>query len=437
MPTVIDADAFRDRIDERRRGERSFAVVDTRPRESYEGWRIADSVHYFHKPFRDFDVDDFEAETGLGPDDAIVTTCAKGKASLDLAEELEAAGYDDVTVVADGMRGWSGVYDRTAVPLPDAGDDPLDVVQIQRRAKGCLGYLVVGGRPSEGGAEPDGSDRVAVAGSDGSDRVAVAIDVSRHGDEWRAAAAERDASIAAVLDTHVHADHLSGGRDLADELGVPYYLPAAAAERGVAYDFEPLARNETLDVGGVDVKALATPGHTDDAASYLIGRSAVLAGDTLFTDSVGRTELQFAAGGDGGGESAGAATGAERLYDSLHGTLLAQPDEVVVCPGHFAVANDGTTGDVVPGEPVATTVGAARRGLGVLGLDREAFVERVTATLPEKPPNYESVIAANRGVESPPDETAAVELELGPNRCAADAGGESTADADGESTADD
>ena len=430
MSTVIDADAFRDRIDERRRGERSFALVDTRPRESYESWRIADSIHYFYKPFHEFDVDDFEAETGLGPDDAIVTACAKGKASLDFAEKLEAAGYDDVTVVADGMRGWSGVYDRTEVPLPDAGDDPLDIVQIQRRAKGCLGYLVVGGRSTD-----------AEVGSDGSDRVAIAVDVSRHGDEWREAAAERDASIGAVLDTHVHADHLSGGRDLADELGVPYHLPAAAAERDVAYDFEPLARNETLDVGGVDVKALATPGHTDDGASYLVGRSALLTGDTLFTDSVGRTELQFAAGGEeedgddaagggekGGSETAGAATGAERLYDSLHGTLLAEPDAVVVCPGHFAVANDGTTGDVVPGEPVTTTVGAARRGLDVLGLDREAFVERITATLPEKPPNYESVIAANRGVESPPDETAAIELELGPNRCAADAGGESTAD---------
>ncbi|EMA61947.1 MBL fold metallo-hydrolase [Halorubrum lipolyticum] len=426
MPTVIDADAFRDRIDERRRGERSFALVDTRPRESYESWRIADSVHYFYKPFHEFDADGFEAATGLGPGDAIVTVCAKGKASLDFAEELEAAGYDDVTVVDDGMRGWSGVYDRTAVPLPDAGDEPLDIVQIQRRAKGCLGYLAVGGWAADKQAD-----------SDGSDRVAIAVDVSRHGDEWLAAAAERDASIAAVLDTHVHADHLSGGRELADELGVPYYLPAAAAERDVAYDFEPLARNETLDVGGVDVKALATPGHTDDGASYLVGRSAVLTGDTLFTDSVGRTELQFAAGGDDGAdddagdgadESAGAATGAERLYDSLHGTLLAEPDAVVVCPGHFAVANDGTTGGVVPGEPVTTTVGAARRGLDVLGLGREAFVEKITATLPEKPPNYEAVIAANRGVESPPDETAAIELELGPNRCAADTGAEPAAD---------
>jgi thiosulfate/3-mercaptopyruvate sulfurtransferase len=416
-------------LDERRRGERSFAVVDTRPRESYEGWRIADSIHYFYKPPHEFNLADFEAETGLDASDTIVTACAKGKASLDFAEELEAAGYDEVTVVEDGMRGWSGVYDRTAVPLPAAGDDPLDIVQIQRRAKGCLGYLVIGGIPSESG---DGSDHVALAGSEGSDRIALAIDVSRHGTEWREAAAAHDASIGAVLDTHVHADHLSGGRSLADDLGVPYYLPAAATERDVAYAFDPLDRNEVLDVGGVDVKALATPGHTSDMASYLIGRSAVLTGDTLFTDSVGRTELQFgnsdgaatettADAADPASATQGAAHGATQLYDSLHGTLLAEPDDVIVCPGHFAVANDGTTGDVVPGEPVTTTVGAARRGIDVLGLDREAFVERITETLPEKPPNYESVIAANRGVESPPDEVSAIELELGPNRCAAEA----------------
>ncbi|MDV7350006.1 rhodanese-like domain-containing protein [Halorubrum distributum] len=431
MVETISADEFRDRIDERRRGERSFVIVDTRPEESFAGWRVADAVHYFYKPFHEFDVDDFERETGLSPDDTVITLCAKGKASDDFAAELDAAGYDDVTVVADGMRGWSAVYDRTEVPLPDAPADapPLDVVQVQRRAKGCLGYLVVGGR------EAGTADHVPAA-SDGSDRVAVAIDVSRHGDEWVEAAAEYDASIAAVLDTHVHADHLSGGRALADDLGVPYYLPAAAAERDVAYSFEPIERNETLDVGGIDLKALATPGHTDDGASYLVGDAAVLTGDTLFTDSVGRTELQFSGGGDGNGDDGevdgaadeGAAGAARRLYDSLHGTLLAEPDGVVVCPGHFAVANDGTTGDVVPGEPVFATVGDARREIDVLDLDAADFVERITRTLPEKPPNYESVIAANRGVESPPDETAAIELELGPNRCAAEPDAGSAAD---------
>ncbi|SMO75327.1 MBL fold metallo-hydrolase [Halorubrum cibi] len=430
MVETISANEFRDMVDAARRGEREFVVVDTRPEESYAGWRIAGSINYVYKPFHDFDRDGFEAETGIGPEETVVTVCAKGKSSHALADDLAAAGYEDVYAIDDGMRGWSAVYDHAEIPLPDAGDDTLEIVQIQRRAKGCLGYLIVGGRAADGedGEDGEDDDRVAVADSDGS-RIAVAIDVSRHGEEWRTAAAARDASIAAVLDTHVHADHLSGGRALADDLGVPYVLPAAAADRDVAYDFDALERNEVLDVGGVDVKALATPGHTDDGASYLVGRSAVLTGDALFTDSVGRTELQFAAGDEGRErESAGSRTGAERLHDSLHGTLLAEPDDVVVLPGHFSVANDGTTGDAVPGEPVATTVGEARTGIGILDRDREAFVEEITATLPEKPPNYESVIAANRGVESPADEVAAIELEMGPNRCAAEPAPEPEAD---------
>ncbi|MWV65565.1 MBL fold metallo-hydrolase [Halorubrum sp. JWXQ-INN 858] len=423
MVTVVSAETFRDMVDERRRGERSFTVVDTREAESYEGWRVADALHYFYKPFHEFDVEAFERETGLGPDDAVVTMCAVGKASTDLADALATAGYDDVTVVEDGMHGWSGVYDRVAVPLPDVEEGPLDVIQVQRRAKGCLGYLIVGG-VSERAGEDGNADR----------RAAVAVDVSRHGAEWRRAAEDLDAAIVGVLDTHVHADHLSGGRALADDLGVPYYLPAAAAARDVADGFEPIARNEALDVGGVDVKALATPGHTDDMASYLVGRSAVLTGDTLFTEGVGRTELQFAAddadteAADADAEAAAAAAGAGKLYDSLHATLLAEPDDVVVLPGHFTVESDGTTGGAVPGEPVVTTVGDARVGIDVLGLDREAFVDRITATLPEKPPNYAAIIAANRGVDAPEDETAAIELELGPNRCAAEAPPESNAD---------
>ncbi|MES3161893.1 MAG: rhodanese-like domain-containing protein [Halorubrum sp.] len=421
MATVVSAAEFRDMIDAARRGERSFAVVDTRPADSFAGWRIAGSTNYFYKPFHEFDRDDFETETGVGPDETVVLTCAKGKASFDLGEELAAAGYGDVYVIDDGMRGWSAVYDHAQIPLPDDELDTLDIVQVQRRAKGCLGYLVVGGR-----ADPDRTSiGDALDTTDPDARVAVAVDVSRHGEEWQAAADAHDAEIAAVLDTHVHADHLSGGRALADELAVPYYLPAAAAARDVAHAFEPIERNEVLDVGGVDLKALATPGHTDDMASYLVGRSAVLTGDTLFVDSVGRTELQFAAVADADGradaedDTAAAQTGAQQLYDSLHGTLLAEPDDVVVLPGHFSVANDGTTGDVTPGEPVATTVGEARTSIDVLDRNRESFVERITATLPAKPPNYTSVIAANRGVESPPDEVTAIELELGPNRCAA------------------
>jgi len=375
MVQSITAATFRDRLDA---GE-SLTVVDTRPADNFEGWRVAGSINYVYKPFHEFDLAAFEAETGLGPEDSIVTMCAKGKSSKSLARELADGGYEHVAVVEGGMEAWSAVYDHTTVEFA-----ACTVVQLQRRAKGCLGYVVA------------------------SDGKAAVIDATRHTEEFRAAATDLDSEIVAVFDTHVHADHISGGRRLADDLGVPYYLGADAADRGVD-DYEPLAANEVVEIGDLDIKALSTPGHTAETVSYLLGSEAVATGDTVFIDSVGRTELQF-------GES-DAAVGAELLYDSLHRTLMAEPDAVSVLPGHFAVANDGTT-PITHGQPVTTTVGTLRTTLELLGEARAEFIERVTATVPEKPPNYESIIGINTSSGTAPPEQTAIELELGPNRCA-------------------
>jgi len=378
MYETLRAEQFRDKLDS---GEQ-FTVVDTRGDESFESWRIADSIQYFYKPFHEFDLDDFEAETGLGPTDSIVTMCAKGKASDSLAAELAEAGYEDVAVVEDGMEAWSGVYDHVTIEYDD-----FSVVQLQRRAKGCLGYVIA------------------------SDGEAAVIDATQHIGEFRQAADTLESEIVAVFDTHVHADHISGGRKLAAEVGVTYYLGEGAVDRDVTYEYESLGANEVVSIGGIDIKALETPGHTSEMVSYLIGHEAVLTGDTIFVDSLGRTELQF---GDGD-----AATGADLLYESLHRTLLAEPDSINVLPGHFSVANDGTT-SITPGEPVDTTIGLLRTGLELLAVDRDAFVSALTARVPEKPPNYEQVIGINSGQETLNDEQEAIELELGPNRCAAE-----------------
>jgi glyoxylase-like metal-dependent hydrolase (beta-lactamase superfamily II)/rhodanese-related sulfurtransferase len=380
MVQTISATRLRDWLDE----DREFALLDTRPEESYEAWHIEGAIQYNYKPAFEFDAAAFRDATGLEPGDDIVTICAKGVSSFDIAKRLEDAGYENVTVVEDGMEGWSRVYD--VVDVPTSGD--LEIVQFQRRAKGCLGYLI--GDPAA--------------------EVAAVVDPTRHVETFAAEASDRGYSIEFVLDTHVHADHLSGGRELAEYVGATYYLGADAADRGVSYDYRPLARNEIVSVGEIDLKAVPTPGHTSEMVSYLVDGEAVLTGDTLFVDSVGRTELQF---GDGD-----AASGAEMLYDSLHRTLLSLPDDVTVLPGHFSLAADGTT-SVTLGEPVATTVGSARTGLDLLTVDRETFVERLTGSLPAKPANYETILAINAGREAPDDEESAVELELGPNNCAA------------------
>ncbi|WP_423751281.1 MBL fold metallo-hydrolase [Salinirarus marinus] len=366
---------------------RKFALVDTRPAESYDAWHVPGAANFPFGPDESFDEERLATFRRLADGTRpVVTVCAKGVTSLRLAEQLEATGdYDDVYAVDDGMRGWSQVYE--AVPVEAA--DGLELLQVQRVAKGCLGYVV--------GCRETGT--------------AAVVDATRHVSEFEDAADAAGLEIAHVLDTHVHADHVSGGRQLAERLDVPYYLGARAEERDVAYDYEPLARNEVLDVGNVALKALYTPGHTTEAVSYLVDGDAVLTGDTVFVDSTGRTELEFGA--------EGARTGARLQYDSIHGTLLSEPDSVTVLPGHATVLDSGEWKHATPGDPVSTTIGRLRTSLDVLELDEEAFVDYVRSHLPEKPPNYEAILAVNRGVLDLGSDAEATELELGPNRCSA------------------
>ncbi|MFW5896219.1 MAG: MBL fold metallo-hydrolase, partial [archaeon] len=155
---------------------------------------------------------------------------------------------------------------------------------------------------------------------------------------------------------------------------------------------------------------LHAPGHTSEMMNYRVDEW-LLTGDTLFVDSVGRTELQF---GDDD-----ASRGAELLYDTLHETILELPDDTRILPGHLTVASDGRFENGTPGEPVSARLADLRETLDVLQLDEAAFVERLTENAPDKPPNYEDVIAINTGSETPASESEATELELGPNNCAA------------------
>ncbi|WP_126662089.1 MBL fold metallo-hydrolase [Haloterrigena salifodinae] len=388
MVTTLSADRLAELVDE----DDAVTLVDTRPEDSYEAWHVPGAVHFPFGPEEELDDRLEEFEDAVGGADRVITICAKGISSGNLATRLESAtdAYD-VATVDGGMKGWSGVYERVEIDVGGDGagtaTDAPTIVQLQRRAKGCLGYVV--GCPATG--------------------EAIVVDPTDDIDEYEVAAEEVDLTIAGVVDTHVHADHISGGRELADSLAVPYYLGARAADRGVDYAFTPLERNEVLDVGDLEVKALAAPGHTSEMINLLVDGAALLTADTLHVDSVGRTELEFSQ--DEGEE------GAEMLYETLHRTLLAEPEAVVVLPGHVTVTSDGEFEHGVPGDPIATTVCEARTGIDLLGLGEEEFVERM-ADAGEKPANYEEIIDLNRGREERPPEDR-TELELGPNNCSA------------------
>ncbi|MFT4931328.1 MAG: rhodanese-related sulfurtransferase, partial [Natronomonas sp.] len=188
-----------ERLADMQDGDESFVLVDTRDPESYDSWHVAEAENFPYDGEESIDdrIEEFEAL--VDGEDRILTICAKGISSGAFVEELASHGYEDVAVVEGGMEAWSRVYEAVTI---ETDRERLAIVQVQRRAKGCLGYVV----------------------ADTENGVAAVIDPSRHVEEFAAVADDRGWEVAAVLDTHVHADHVSGGRDFAAWRDVPYYL---------------------------------------------------------------------------------------------------------------------------------------------------------------------------------------------------------------------
>lgn len=220
---------------------------------------------------------------------------------------------------------------------------------------------------------------------------AVAVDVVSGDEDWFIAEAKKaGVVITHVIDTHIHADHYSGGPKLARMVGAQYYLHESNNER-VSFDFKPLADGQRLEAGNVLVDILHTPGHTPDSVSLLVRDLRrgdepwfVITGDTLFVGAVGRPDLA-------GQQQEMAA----ELYDSLHTKLLTLPAELEIYPGHQA---GSACGAGLSGKP-ASTIGFEKRFNPMLSMSREAFIEALTASTPPQPADMAHIVKANlRGV---------------------------------------
>jgi glyoxylase-like metal-dependent hydrolase (beta-lactamase superfamily II) len=217
--------------------------------------------------------------------------------------------------------------------------------------------------------------------------VAVAVDVVAGDEDWFIEEARNaDVDIRYVIDTHVHADHYSGGRALAQRVGAPYCLHESD-QCVVRFAFEPLRDGQRLELGNVKIDVLHTPGHTPDSICLLVTDARrgeapwfVITGDTLFVGAVGRPDL---AGQEA--EMAGV------LYDSLHARLLPLADELEIFPGH---QSGSACGAGLSGKP-SSTIGFERRWNAALTLDRASFIAQLTASIPPHPADMDRIVAAN------------------------------------------
>lgn len=345
--------------------DRAPFILDVRQPEEFAAWAIPGAVNV--------PLGDLPARTGEVPrDEQVVVVCASGGRSASATDVFTRGGWH-ARNLAGGMAAWAKVYDTAEVAASGA-----TVVQFRRRGKGCLSYLV------------------------GAGDEAFVIDPAIEIDHYLDAAAARGWRITKVFDTHLHADHLSGARDLAAATGASVHLnPADTFE----FDYTPLADGDRHALpGGVEltVGVLHTPGHTLGSTIYLVGDEVVLTGDTLFVEGVGRPDLADRA-----------EEFARNLYRSLQERVLTLPDRTYVLPGHY--------GEGVPVRP-HRTVGARladlRAQLEPLQLDEEGFVAWAVERAVPRPPNYVDIVTANMGRARTPS-SELQHLEAGPNRCSA------------------
>jgi glyoxylase-like metal-dependent hydrolase (beta-lactamase superfamily II)/rhodanese-related sulfurtransferase len=380
VPTV-EVGALLPRLD---RGEKVL-LLDVRNDDEFESWRIEPQrpVETLHVPYFDF-VEDADASIAKVPRGReVVVLCAQGGSSEMVAGMLQEAGIPSANVKG-GMIAYGLYLEPARVPLEAEAAVRYELWQVNRRGKACLSYVLVSGRE------------------------AVVVDPSRYVEWYQGFVAERGARIVRVLDTHVHADHVSGGPALARALSVPYFV-AAGEGFELKQPVTPLADGETIRLGGgkgvsIEVRVLSTPGHTPGSTSFLVDGRYLLSGDTLFVAGVGRPDL--------GGH---VVEWGRALFDSLRRRLADLPPETLVLPAHYGGTSEISAEGVVWGG-----LGDLRRTVPEMRIaTADAFVEAVRGAVKDPPKAYAEIIQVNLG--APASEEKISEWELGKNQCAASA----------------
>ena len=372
MPGSITSRELYDEID---RGEVPF-ILDVRNQDEYAAWRVEGTreVAMRNLPIW-LAVEQVEALAQELPENTVVI-CAHGNGSGLLLEMLAAEGRS-VRNLEGGTAAWSELL----VPQPLAClPEAMVGWQVLRPAKACISYVI---------GVPGGH--------------AVVVDPARYPDAYRDLAGSRAMTVTHVIDTHIHADHISGGPALADLVGASYHVPIEDAGRSSTLRNSPLADGAVLDLGGesLHVISLKMPGHTPGSTCIHIPGHLLLTGDTVFVRGLGRPDLT------GRAEELAA-----ELFHTIHNRLSPLDRSTAVLPAHWTFASEINAQGLV-----MTDLGTIFAASLVSEQDMTRFIDEIITSLPSAPDTYDRIRLVNSGAAASADEIEM--LEIGKNQCAA------------------
>lgn len=393
-------------------------ILDVRDPQEHKTWKV------FYDRYDDtplIPVDSLLSSDSLKnipKDKEVVTFCARGNRSMGAAQMLSARGYN-VKSMEGGLSGWNTVYDIAQIldigsPSPGSSmtlPSSLMVWQIRRVSRGCMSHII----------------------ANLADKKAAVIDSTCEIDDYVSTIVnENNLKIIGMLDTHLHADHLSGSTKLAKKYGCDVYV--SALEPYELNDFpnadglnlKSLKDGDKIRIGnGVVLDAIHTPGHTNGSVCFKLkidepqemgygddgmqkkngnpnsGKTYLFTGDTLFVDGVGRPDLHNKA-----------EEFTRRLYDSYHQKILRLPEETIILPSHFSERFEH-------GKPIYRTLKSIKENMNIVSdtVSEDEFIKSILSSIPsQQPMNYEKIVSINKGMV-PCNLIGQSDLETGPNSC--------------------
>jgi glyoxylase-like metal-dependent hydrolase (beta-lactamase superfamily II)/rhodanese-related sulfurtransferase len=381
------------------RGENIF-ILDVRNPEEHESWKLS------YDKYRDTPIIPIDALSSpemieqIPKDKQVVTFCGHGNRSMTAAKILSEKGYN-ATSIEGGLDGWNSVYDIATITDVDSF---VKIWQIRRVSKGCMSYMI---------ASPSDKNAVILDPTCEIDNNAISAIVNNS-----------DLRITAVLDTHMHADHLSGATRVAQRYGSKVYVSSLEPyETKNRHDPDPnvklIEEGDKIPIGdGIVLEAIHTPGHTKGSICFKLQvnditettdkgyesdknnktRIYLFTGDTLFVDGIGRPDLHNKA-----------EEFTHDLYNSYHHKILDLPEETFILPAHYSNAFKHS-------KPILSTIKSSKEAIGLLSASEDKFVRYATTSIPPQPMNYEKILSINK-LMTPCDTIEEKDIEAGPNAC--------------------